>query len=149
MNKEQKMLNKALYLATLHHRYQTNLAGEPYIFHCIRVAAKFKDPFYKTIALLHDTIEDTTLTIEDLHEEGFSLLKVTIINSLTRKKDEPYMEYIERLSFFSKAIEIKLADLEDNMNTYRLKKWDEKASKRIERYMKARDFLQERYKERV
>lgn len=108
--------------------------GKPYIIHPERIANKFSedDMECKAAAWLHDVLEDTDFTREDLLICGIPETSVKIAESLTKKKDENYLDFILRIKQDKKATSIKLADLEDNMmsleegnlkDKYRMAKW--------------------------
>lgn len=106
---------------------RTDKAGLPYITHLERVRDKFQDSFLRTIALLHDVVEDTTVTFQDLEQIGFSGSYIEVLSLLTRDKKLSYHEYISRIihSKNKKALLVKIADMEDNMSDVRLKRLDE------------------------
>ena len=91
----------------------------------------------KEIAYLHDILEDTNTTTQELISIGISTDTINIINILTKKKDEPYINYINRIKKNSAAQMIKKADLEDNMNISRLNQLTDKDIARIKKYHKA------------
>lgn len=108
----------AIELATRAHYGQRDKLGELYIFHCIRVMMKFpieqKDK--RIVAVLHDTIEDTELEYEHLHEAGFSVAVIAAIEALTKLDDEHYDEYLERVKSNPIALAVKKADIADNQS---------------------------------
>ena len=134
-------LEQAISIASLTHTGQVDKAGEPYILHPLRVMMKLKDEKQRIVAVLHDVIDDTDLTIQDLSDQGLDYELVKIILTLTRRKDETYDEYLNRICFDEFAIKIKLADLEDNMDMSRIKKPTGKDHERVEKYGKARERL--------
>lgn len=109
------MINKALKLAVQAHEGQVDKRGKPYIFHPIRTALSLDNPNEKIIALLHDVVEDTSVTLEDIEKEFGSEIAF-IIEKLTHEKHIPYMDYIKRLSRNSIAKAVKIADLYDNLD---------------------------------
>lgn len=119
---DERMKQLAVDIATKAHRCQTRSNGEPYINHPLRVAARFSDITSYVVAVLHDVVEDTDVTLNDLRKAGFSEEVVHAIDLLTRREldsltMEPYWRYIERIaSEESVAIVVKLSDLEDNMS---------------------------------
>jgi len=88
----------------------------PSIFHSLRVMLWFKDDIRMAVGVLHDTIEDTKLTLDDLRREGFSEEIVLAVDAISRRKGEIYMDYIKRVSSNKIARDVKIADLKDNMN---------------------------------
>lgn len=112
---------------------ETDKGGHPYINHLIRVSAKMKNKTDKTIALLHDVIEDTSITADDLIKMGYPSEVVDAVCILSRKKDETYSDFIDRIATSNNvsAIKVKLADLDDNMDLSRISKPQEKDLNRV------------------
>ncbi|WP_130471496.1 HD domain-containing protein [Candidatus Magnetaquicoccus inordinatus] len=113
-------LERALYLAVVAHQGQLDKVGVPYILHPLRLMLRAGSEEAKIIAVLHDTIEDTSLTLEQLRAEGFSETVLTVVDLLTHQPGHTYQEYIERVMTHPLAMQIKLLDLEDNMDVRRL-----------------------------
>jgi len=110
-------VKKALALATKYHKGQTRWGGEPYITHPIRIAEKFSDmPVLQCIALLHDVIEDTPCTIQMLEKAGFDADIILAVDALSKRKKEPYLDYVLRVKKVIFALPVKLADLDDNLS---------------------------------
>lgn len=86
----------------------------PYIVHPIRVSNCFNDDFRKTIAVLHDVIEDTSITYDDLNQ--FSMNVIKILEMLTKRENENHFDYVDRVKQNEIAIEIKIADIVDNLS---------------------------------
>lgn len=119
-------------------RDKTDLASAPYHEHLFRVAA----PFYgelRSIALLHDILEDTSVTEETLRLL-FSPFVVDTVVVLTRK-DETYEDYIEQVKDNEYATLVKIEDLKDNLNITRLAELTDKDISRLKRYFKAYKYL--------
>lgn len=114
------MLNKALTIAYKAHSGQTDKAGAPYILHPMRVALHCQTEDEKIVALLHDVVEDTPITLEELKAEGFSDELLNALKCLTKVKGEDYKTFIERVSTNSLATKVKIQDLKDNMDISRL-----------------------------
>ena len=123
------------------HMYQTDKAGMPYVMHPMRVAVNFTDPQLVIIALLHDVLEDSTNIKEQDVKSAFGKDILNIILTLTRTKNEDYVDYIERICSDTTAVKVKLADLEDNMNIIRLHYIATKDTKRLNKYMTAYKIL--------
>ena len=134
-------LEQAISIASLAHAGQLDKGGEPYILHPLRVMMKLKDEKQRIVAVLHDVIDDTDLTIQDLSDQGLDYELVKIILTLTRRKDETYDEYLNRICYDRFAMEIKLADLEDNMDMSRIKNPTKKDFQRLAKYRIAKDIL--------
>ena len=134
---------KALQIAIKVHDGQTDKAGAPYIFHPIRVADRCSTDEERTVALLHDTIEDTEVTPEYLLSEGFPRNIVDAILSVTRNEDESYEDFIRRTRLNPIGRQVKLHDLEDNMDITRLNELTERDIYRLNKYLKAYRYLKE------
>lgn len=130
---------KALLVAINAHQGQKDKGNKPYILHPIRVALNVKGKDEKIVALLHDVIEDTSYTIDDLDFLSEEQRKALLL--LTHDDNVPYMEYIVELKKNKIASKVKLADLEQNMNLKRLKTISNKDLKRLEKYKKAKEIL--------
>lgn len=137
------LLEKALHIATDAHIYQVDKAGMPYILHPIRVANRCSTDDERIVALLHDTIEDTEVTAEYLLMEGFPRNIVDAILSVTRNEDENYEDFIKRSRLNPIGRQVKLHDLEDNMDITRLNELTEKDLYRLNKYIKAYKYLKE------
>ena len=136
-----QMTKKAMIFAYNAHSGQFDKSGIPYIMHPFHVAETMKDEDSTTVALLHDIIEDTKYTKEDLLNEGFPEHIVNAIVSLSRESDESYMDYIRRVKQNNLAKIVKLADLEHNSDLSRTDAVTEEDLKRVKKYNKARDIL--------
>jgi len=135
-------LEQAISIALLAHEGQLDKGGEPYILHPLRVMMKLKDNNLRIIAILHDVIEDCGLTLDNLVSKyGVPFELARIVDILSRKEGESYDEYIERISKNYKAIKVKLADLEDNMDLNRINNPTQKDYDRVAKYAKAREKL--------
>jgi len=134
-------LEQAISIASLAHQGQLDKGGEPYILHPLRVMMKLKDEKQRIVAVLHDVIEDTKVTDMNLIIQGLEIDLINVILTLTRNKNESYDEYINRISKDEFAIQVKLADLEDNMDMSRLKNPTVKDYDRVVKYGKAREKL--------
>lgn len=137
------LLSKALQIATKAHEGQTDKAGAPYIFHPIRVSNRCSTNSERIVALLHDTIEDTEVTAEYLLTEGFPREIVDAILSVSRNKDESYEDFIKRSRLNPIGRQVKIHDLEDNMDITRLSELTEKDLVRLNKYLKAYRYLKE------
>ena len=142
MRRKKKLyLDRAIELAKQHHEGQTDKAGKPYINHPLRVMNQVESEEEKIVAVLHDIVEDTNISLNDLRNEGFSEEVVSAVECLTKQDGENYDSYIERISFNPLAVKIKLADLEDNRDLTRLPEVTDKDLERLEKYDKALEKL--------
>jgi (p)ppGpp synthase/HD superfamily hydrolase len=136
------VLEKALEIALQAHRGQQDRYGEPYILHPLRVMARVHTEEQKIVALLHDVIEDSAWTIEQLEQEGFVVEILEAVQALTKQPGEDYMNYIRRTAVTNLSLTVKMADLKDNMDLTRCKQLKPADLKRMEKYLKARQYLQ-------
>ncbi len=132
----------ALKIATKAHEGQFDKAGNHYIEHPVFVASLFENEDEKITALLHDVIEDTDITIEDLKLYGFNEMILEALELLNHNKRENYYDYIEKIKANKLATKIKLGDLKHNSDLGRIKNPTEKDIKRIEKYSKATNMLE-------
>lgn len=137
------LTKKALKLCFEAHKEQVDKSGMPYVFHPFHLAEHMADEATTVVALLHDIVEDTATTFEDLEKQGFSGEILNALKLLTHDKNTPYMEYVGEIKKNSIATKVKLADLRHNSDLTRLSVVDEKALKRKAKYEKAIKFLEE------
>ena len=143
MGNTNSLLEKALQIAVKAHSGQIDKAGSAYIFHPIRVSNRCSTDDERIVALLHDTIEDTEVTTEYLLMEGFPRNIVDAILSVTRNEDESYDDFIKRSRLNPIGRQVKLHDLEDNLDITRLNELTEKDIYRLNKYIKAYKYLKE------
>lgn len=134
---------KAMRFAYKAHKDQTDRGGIPYVFHPFTVASSMKDETSTIIALLHDVVEDTDYTFEDLKKEGFSDQVIDNLKLLTKETGEDYFNYINRISASPIAIQVKLADIKHNSQKSRLSTLNHKDIERLKKYNKAKRYLKE------
>lgn len=127
-------LARAIAIAAQAHQSQKDKSGEPYILHPIRVMLRMCSEVDMTVAILHDVVEDTAWTIEQLGAEGFSEEVLQAVACLTHLENESYEEFLARIEANAIARRVKLADLEDNMDVRRLNALTEKDTQRLQRY---------------
>lgn len=130
------LLEKAIILATNKHAGQVDKGGNIYIEHPLRLMTKMDTIEEKIVAVLHDIVEDTDCSLDDLRKEGFPENIVTAVDCLTRKKDETYKEFILRIRENPLAKKVKLRDIFDNMDLSRIPNPTEKDYERIEKRYK-------------
>lgn len=143
MGTTNSLLEKAFQIAIDAHKGQIDKAEAPYIFHPIRVSNRCSTDDERIVALLHDTIEDTEVTAEYLLMEGFPRNIVDAILSVTRNEDESYEDFIKRSRLNPIGRQVKLHDLEDNMDITRLEQITESDFSRLNKYLKAYKYLKE------
>ena len=137
-----KMTKIALKLCFEAHKEQTDQSGMPYVFHPFHVAEQMQDENSTIVALLHDVVEDTEYTLEDLRSFGFSDEVLEAIALLTHEPDVPYVEYLERIKTNQLAKTVKLADIMHNSDQTRLEANDERAEYWEKKYTRARQILE-------
>ena len=134
---------KAMRLCYEAHRDQTDKSGVPYVFHPIHLAEQMRDEDTTVTALLHDVIEDTVYTFDDLVKMDFSENVITALKLLTHDKSVPYMEYVAKIKENPVAKAVKLADLAHNSDLSRLNSIDDKTRSRVQKYEAAKKLLLE------
>ena len=130
----------ALQIAKEAHAGQVDKAGKDYILHPITVASYMDTDVEKTIAYLHDVLEDTSVTVDELRNHFSNEIVDTVI-TLTHRKDESYFEYIQRISKSKLAKKVKVADLLHNLDITKIKEPSKQDYERLEKYKKAILFL--------
>ena len=138
---EQSMVDLALSIARKAHEGQLDKAGVDYIEHPIYVASQVDTEEEKAVALLHDVIEDSPVSAEELLQAGLPETVVTAVQILTKKKEQDYQTYLETVKKNPLARVVKLADLKHNSDLSRLSSITEKDRERLKKYKKAIDFL--------
>lgn len=133
------MLNKAIVLAAKAHDGQFDKGGHPYILHPLRVMMNCESESAKICAVLHDVIEDTSITLEDLKLQGFSDEIIAVLDCLTNRKGESYEDFIRRVLSNELACHVKLADLVDHMDLTRIQNPGAEDEARIQKYKLAAD----------
>lgn len=143
MNKEDsaKLLDKAALICVTKHAGQRDKMGCAYFQHPMRVAMRCRTDEEKMVALLHDTIEDTDITAEYLLAEGFPQSVVDGILSVTKREGESYEDFVARAKQNPLGRVVKLHDLEDNLDIFRLTALDADMATRYNKYLVARRFL--------
>ena len=135
-------LDRAIQIAVEAHKNQKDKYGAPYFGHISRVMNAGKTENERIVGVLHDLIEDTPWTFDDLKKEGFSAHVIEAIRCLTKKsEDEDYESFVDRIKINPLAIRVKLNDLTDNMDIRRLPMVTEKDVPRLNKYLKAYHLL--------
>ena len=137
------MTKKAMLLCYRAHRDQVDKSGIPYVFHPIHLAEQMTDEDTTVVALLHDVVEDTHYTLEDLASMGFSRQVLDAIGLMTHADGVPYMDYVAKIKENPIARAVKLADLRHNSDLTRLDTVDDKAKARAQKYAQAIALLKE------
>ncbi|MEX0877380.1 MAG: HD domain-containing protein [Candidatus Spechtbacterales bacterium] len=138
------LISKAVEIAARAHAGQTDKAGNPYIEHPLRVMLKVKGDVAKAVAALHDVLEDTDLTVEDLRAEDIPEEVIEIVELLTKVPGEEYEKQVRRTLKHPIAKQVKKADVEDNSSAKRLKSLDKETQDRLKKkYALALSILKE------
>jgi len=136
-----ELYDLALLIAIRAHEGQKDKSEREYVMHPIRVAERCKDPRAKIVALLHDTIEDTNITADYLRSEGFPEEIINAVLSVTKQEGESYEDFVCRAAENPIGKEVKIADLEDNMDIRRLKEITDEDVARLRKYLCAWQYL--------
>ena len=128
---------KALKLCFQAHKDQWDKSGIPYVFHPFHLAEQMTDEATTVVALLHDVVEDTPYTLEDLKDMGFPSEITEAIALMTHDPAVPYMDYVKNIKGNPIARAVKLADLTHNSDLSRLDLVDDRAIRRLEKYAAA------------
>ena len=138
-----KLTKKALQLSFEAHKDQVDKSGMPYVYHPFHLAEQMDTEETVIVALLHDVVEDTDYTLQDIADMGFPQTVVEAIALMTHNDSVPYMDYVARIKQNPIAAAVKLADLRHNSDTSRLDVVDDKTTERIQKYQRAIALLTE------
>lgn len=146
----QANIDQALSLVAQHFAGVTDKDGEPYVMHCLRVMMGVDDPRAQLIGLMHDLVEDTSVTLDELRDLGFDDEVIEGVRLVTHTSEDTYSEYVVRLKGNALARQVKLSDLRDNnaMNRVLFRNGSEQRDiQRIQRYILTYQFLTDRIDE--
>ena len=135
------MLERAINIAVKAHKGQKDKSGKPYIEHLLRVMYMGNTEDEKICGVLHDLVEDTDWTFEDIEMEGFSNDIISALRCLTKGGNEDYDKFIQRVLTNPLAIKVKLKDLTDNMDVKRFQKLNAIDFERLNKYLKSYNLL--------
>ncbi|MCR5694205.1 MAG: GTP pyrophosphokinase [Clostridia bacterium] len=138
-----ELTKKAMRLCFEAHKDQVDKSGLPYVHHPFHLAEQMETEDTVTVALLHDVVEDTDYTLEDIKAMGFPEQVIRALALLTHDPSVPYMDYVAEIRSDPIAKAVKLADLKHNSDLSRLDGVDERAMERVEKYAKAIKLLAE------
>ena len=136
-------LEKAIALAATQHAGQLDKGGQPYILHPLRLMLQFSNPTLQIIAVLHDILEDTATTAEDLKELSFSAEIIKAIQALTKQTRESRLEAAKRTALNPLATQVKYVDVLDNMNLSRINNPTPRDFARLEEYKEVLEILKQ------
>ena len=131
---ENKELNKAYEIASMAHKNQKDKGGIEYINHPVAVSTLVGSLEEKIVALLHDVVEDTRVTLEELKSFGFNDNVIAAIDAISKKAGESTDDYMNRVKNNKLACSVKKADLLHNMDMSRLKVVNKKDLERLDKY---------------
>lgn len=136
-------LEDAILIAAEVHMGQKDKGGAPYVLHPLRVMAQMSTDQERIVALLHDTVEDCNWYNLGEVELCFGTRIAAAVDALTKRKDESYDAYLERVKADEIAVKVKLADLKDNCDMSRLgREPTDEDRKQFDKYLRARAVLQ-------
>lgn len=134
-------LEQAIAFAAKQHEGQVDKANVPYILHPLRVMLNVPSIEHKIVAVLHDVLEDTETSTDDLYRLGFQPQIIDAIVALTKQKGESRIEAAQRTVQNPLARVVKLADITDNMDLSRIPSPTIKDFERMKQYQQVRDIL--------
>ena len=137
------LTKKALRISFEAHKDQFDKSGIPYVYHPYEVASGLNTEEAVCVALLHDVVEDTDMTFDDLAQEGFGENIIDALKLLTHADDTPYFEYIKAVKQNPLATAVKLADLKHNSTRSRMDVITDRDEKRYLKYAQAIEMLTE------
>src|SRR6476469_64416 len=130
------LLQRAIAIAAKAHEGQVDKAGNPYLDHPLAVMENVNSLEQKIVAVLHDAVEDSELTLEQLRSEGFPEVIVSAIEAITKIEGEAYAAYLERVIANPIALRVKIADVTHNLDIRRIAHPTEADFQRIAKYKK-------------
>ena len=127
-------IGRAIEIAVEAHKGQKDKAGMPYVLHPLRLMFKMESNNEKIAALLHDVVEDSDWTLDDLKKEGFNSDVIEAVSLLTRDEKDSYDEFIQKAVSNPISKNVKIADINDNLDLNRIDKISDKDYIRIKKY---------------
>jgi len=132
----ESLLQRAIAIAAKAHEGQVDKAGNPYLDHPLAVMENVNSIEEKIVAVLHDAVEDSELTLEQLRSEGFPEVLVSAIAAITKIEGEAYATYLDRVMTNPIALRVKIADVTHNLDLRRIANPTEADFQRIDKYKK-------------
>ena len=130
-------LEDAILLAAQAHKGKADRYGAPFILHPLRVMLRLESEIERIVGVLHDVVEKTPLSLETLRAAGYSEEVLKALDCVTRRPDETYEEFVERSAANPLARRVKIADLEDNIDTHRMSELSERDAQRLDQQLRA------------
>ena len=140
----QGTLERAIEIAARTHAGQTDKGGAPYILHPLRVMLRVAPGAQQIVAVLHDVVEDSDVTFEDLEREGFAAEVISGLRSVTKVAGESYEDFVARAARDPVGKAVKLADLMENSDLSRIAQPSQKDLERVAKYRRAIAYLSAR-----
>ena len=137
----QGTLERAIEIAARTHAGQTDKGGAPYILHPLRVMLRVAPGAQQIVAVLHDVVEDSDVTFEDLEREGFAAEVISGLRAVTKVEGESYEDFVARAARDPVGKAVKLADLMENSDLSRIAEPSQKDLERVEKYGRAIRYL--------
>lgn len=134
-------LERAIALAAAAHAGQVDKGGVPYILHPLRVMLRLQSSDEQIAGVLHDVIEDTSVTTEQLRQEGFSVTVLEALDALTKREGESRLDAARRAARHPVARAVKLADNAENSDISRIPNPTDRDLARLEEYRQVRELL--------
>lgn len=134
-------IERAIEIAAAAHAGQVDKAGDPYILHPLRVMLRMKSPSERMAAVLHDVVEDTSVSLDELAVEGFPEDVLNAVEALTKRPGETRLQAAARAAAHPVALQVKLADNAENMDLGRIAQPTEKDVARLREYEAVRALL--------
>ena len=141
---KQGTLERAIEIAARVHAGQVDKGGAPYILHPLRVMLRVAPGAQQIVAVLHDVVEDSEVTFEDLEREGFSAEVISGLRAVTKVEGESYEDFVARAALDPVGKAVKLADLMENSDLSRIPEPSQKDMERVEKYGRAIQYLMAR-----
>ena len=137
-------LERAIEIAARTHAGQTDKGGAPYILHPLRVMLRVAPGAQQIVAVLHDVVEDSDVTFEDLEREGFAAEVISGLRAVTKVEGESYEDFVGRAARDPVGKAVKLADLMENSDLSRIAQPSQKDLERVAKYRRAIAYLSAR-----
>ena len=134
-------LERAIEIAVEAHKGQKDKAGNPYILHPLRLMFQMKTDNERMAAVLHDVVEDSDWTLDDLRKENFYNEVIDAVNLLTRDDNDSYEEFVQKAASNPISKAVKIADITDNLDLSRISKMTEKDVDRVKKYQRVLKIL--------
>ena len=137
-------LERAIAIAAAAHAGQVDKAGQPYILHPLRVMLRVTTEHERMAAVLHDVVEDTGVSLQQLIAEGFPPQVIAAVDALTKRPGESRVQAAQRAATNLIGREVKLADNAENMDLTRIQNPSARDFARVEEYKVVREILLKR-----